>query len=56
MMPLGTKASVLEGCAAFNLAPGGWIGAISGDRYCKESRATSGEALADAKEMFERVG
>lgn len=50
------NAGVLEGCAAFNLAPGGWIGVIVGDRYCKESRETSGEALVDAKEMFERMG
>lgn len=56
MMLSGMDEGVLEGYAAFNLAPDGWVGVIAGNRYCKEYRATSEAALADAKEMFERMG
>lgn len=45
---------VVEGYAAFNLAPLGWVGVIAGNQYCKEHRATSKEALQDAKEMFDK--
>ena len=56
MMGLGQREGVLEGYAAFNLAPRGWKGVIAGNRYCAEYRKTSAEALADAKELFERMG
>lgn len=56
MMLSGLDGGVLEGYAAFNLAPDGWKGVIAGNRYCKEYRETYREALADAKEMFERMG
>ena len=51
----GLDEGVLEGYAAFRFVDG-WKGVIAGNRYCKEYRATSEEALADAKEMFERMG
>lgn len=55
MMLPGLDEGVLEGYAAFRLVDG-WIGVIAGNRYCKEYQETSGEALTDAKEMFERMG
>lgn len=45
---------VVEGYAAFNLSPLGWVGVIAGNQYCKEHRTTPKEALQDAKEMFDR--
>lgn len=49
-------AGVVEGYAAFNFGTRGWKGVIAGNRYCKEYRETSEDALQDAKEMFERTG
>ena len=49
-------AGVIEGYAAFNLGPLGWKGVIVDNRYCKEYRETSTEALQDAKDLFEGVG
>lgn len=54
MIALGQHEGVLEGYAAFNLEPDGWKGVVAGNRFCKEYRETSAEALADAKEMFDR--
>lgn len=55
MMLSGLDEGVLEGYAAFNFEPRGWKGVVAGNRYCKEYRETSAEALADAKEMFKRM-
>lgn len=51
---LGGTADVQSGFAAINFPYDGWKGIIAGNRYCKRYRATSAEALADAKEMFEQ--
>ena len=56
MMTFGNHWGVLEGYAALNFVPNGWKGVIAGNRYCKEYRDTSAEALQDAKNLFETMG